>query len=202
MEAFKETYDTLLTTLVETYQDKDLANYRRSYDVERARQQFYDDIAPNERLVLSHDESLFDEPLTSLQLLTLPELWRSNRLSPKSKSYIWGYLSDLLRNSQPISTSQRDIAPLTNVPQIPDMAQSIGMIYQNLPPSILDNVKRVADKYGSQIESGEKSMDSIKFEQISQELFSSMSQEDMTGLVNNVGSMLQSIMKQQPLPPR
>ena len=75
------------------------------------------------------------------------------------------------------------------------MIGSINAIYQNLPPSILDNVKRVADKYGQKIESGEESIDNIKFDQISKELFSNMNKDELNSLVNEVGGMLQSIMK-------
>ena len=197
-DGFTTAYCALLTTLVETYQDKTLAKHRQNCQAESVmdavRDMFWQDLNQHEALVLSNDEKLFSLDIKSLNRLTINDLWTQNKLSTNSKKYIWGYLADLIRKARP-HDAPVDIRPLGGIPPNTDMIGSINAIYQNLPPSILDNVKRVADKYGQKIESGEESIDNIKFDQISKELFSNMNKDELNSLVNEVGGMLQSIMK-------
>jgi hypothetical protein len=192
VQSFGKTYEALLTTLVETYKDKDLFRIRQAYEAENAQelgQKFWVDIRDDVDKVYRRDPSLFHMSIPFLDHLSITSLWNQDKLSPNSKKYIWSYLHTLVRHAKAIATDLTapvDIAP----PDMPGMDK----MYENLPKGVLDKVKQVADKYGEKIESGEQSMDTIRFDEISKELFENMSQDDMSGLVNNVGNVLQSLM--------
>jgi hypothetical protein len=194
VKAFGETYLALITTLADTYKDKALQSIVQLYVEEKkdfleTGQEFWSDLREHVNKVCQKDERLFSQSIPSLDRLTVTSLWNNRQLSPNSQKYIWMYLSTLIRHARDIDPDEQD--PVDIAP--PDMP-SIDKIYDNLPKGVLDKVKQVADKYGEKIESGEQSMDDIRFDEISKELFENMSQEDMSGLVSNVGNVLQSLM--------
>ena len=57
---------------------------------------------------------------------------------------------------------------------------------------MLHRVKAVADRYETEIESGEKTMESVKFDQIGRELFSNVQPEEFQEMMQNMGQMFQS----------
>jgi len=206
LSGFVSTYRAFVNTLADTYKDnKELAVVRQQVtDLKTPEaqiqflEQWWASISPHVNKIKNQDASLFVGGVQCLLALQLPQLWVSDKLSLNSKKYVWLYLKSLTKNARafvdsPVGASSgsglSDIQPPMELPDIPGIKQ----IYENMPGGILQKVQSIAERYGQEIESGEKSIENIKFDEISQELFAGLNQEDMKGLVANVGQVLQSL---------
>ena len=207
-EAFKSTYKALVDTLCDTYDIEDLKTYRTRVEEMNAwelTRSFYNQVWNCADLVKARDEAIFDGSIEIINSLQIPHLWNTGKLSPNSKKYIWLYLESLLQKCKPEDpddVNKKDIKPpeeslgsLGSTGSTGSTAPNEGIkqIYESLPKGILDKVKAVADKYGEQVESGEKTIEDIRFDEISKELFENMNENDMNSLVGNVGNVLQSL---------
>lgn len=206
LSGFVSTYKAFVNTLADTYKDqKELGEVQKQAQELKAAgtqaeiklvENWRSNILPHVGKIRGEDASLFVCGVKCLLALKLPQLWVSDKLSANSKKYVWLYLKSLTKNAEAFmggeeggASPPNDIQPPMELPNIPGIKQ----IYENMPTGILEKVKSIADRYGEQIDSGEKTIESIKFNEISQELFSDLDPNDMKSLVENVGQVLKSM---------
>ena len=163
--------------------------------------QWWADLSVHITKVESHDVSLFLEPIPCLQRLQIPQLWNAGEYTVNSKRYLWQYLESITRYAKMAmhDATAGDITPpsCTGPPaRLPEglaSAPALKKIYEQIPQGILQKVQVVAEKYGENMQRGDKSMEDFKFDDVSQELFQALTQEDMEGLVSNVNQALESL---------
>jgi hypothetical protein len=216
LQRFKAMYQAFLDTLLDIYPDvKELDAWRTScYSTDtpgflRIAEDFRRDL--DGALVRSKDPKLFQLNPTSLARLQLPALWTQNRLSPKSKEYVWEYIQNLLNHAEaaaprdikppgtlslPSSSSSSTPSAPPGTPGPPDHLPApspdpLETMYSHIPASMLEKVKSVADRYSAQVENGETKLEDLQFQEISKELFNSIDPEEMQQVVQNIGSLLQ-----------
>jgi hypothetical protein len=203
MTEFWTTYNALVTTLGDTFGTKYTslcthqtlcvaASDATKLEITSAWQR---EIQPVRHLIMARNAALFDstQPLPPcLATLCLSRLWVDPALSPTSKRYLWLYLDRLSVHIDTTSPTS-DISPPPEAP--PELSGNAGInkIYESLPANILAQVKKVADKYGDKVQSGEQTLEDIRFDEISKDLFEHMSKEDMNDLVTNVGNVLKNL---------
>ena len=190
---FSETHAALLQTLKETYPEcQDLVSATPDL-VSR----WNDEMQPHALKVSSRDKTLMLANVTVLLELNIPQLWIDNKFTATSQTYIWNYLDNLCRFAeaaveQKTTTTERDIRPPVHLtPNAPGIKQ----IYDELPPNMLSKVRDIAEKYSNDIEKGESTIEDLKFDAISKELFSQIDPEEMQQMVTSVGAMLQGAMQ-------
>jgi len=193
---FSETYEALLGTLRDTYPEcKDLKDTE-----EGVSREWFSQFETELSKVRSKDPSLMLGNIPVLTQLQIPQLWVQGKFTDNSKKYMWIYITNLVNfaNSAhasgtipntPLSSDLKDIQPPANMP-LPGIKQ----IYDELPKNMLDKVKNVAEKYSQQIEDGETNVESLKFNEISKELFNQIDPAEMQQMVTSVGNMLQGVM--------
>lgn len=203
---FSKTYIALVSTLVDTYHNKDLAEHLHEYKQDPRPEiaiLFWEEIKPFMAELTAQDPVFFSRGIAAMDRLTLTSLWSQNKLTVNSQAYVWSYLKTLARHARASieNGKQKDIAPppkeLGKKDPFEDLVgmEQLKGLYDKMPRGLLDKVKDVTDKYGAKIESGEETLDSINFDQISKELMASISSEEMSGLIGNIGSVLGSVMK-------
>ena len=205
---FHSLHSALVRTLVDTYTDnadvQALKNFQWLQSDEDLVVQWWDDLSVHIAKVESHDVSLFLEPIPCLQRLQIPQLWNAGEYTVNSKRYLWQYLESITRHAKMAicDVSTGDIAPPSSTGRSTDLptvlseglasAPALKKIYEQIPQGILQKVQAVAEKYGENMQRGDKSMEDFKFDDVSQELFQALTQEDMEGLVSNVSQALES----------
>ena len=223
LKSFISTYIAFVSTLADTYtEEKDLHDHRVGLSELAESEkcdlvmQWWQDIEPHVAMIQSTDAGVFACGVPCLLRLSLPQLWVADKLSPASKNYAWMYLQSLTKNSDAFVNPTdaalgleettalvdrcKDIQPpmaaaAVAASDLPDFQSIPGMkqVYESMPAGIIDRVKSIAERYGGEIDSGEKNISDIKFNEISQELFQGLKPEDMQGLVANVSQALQSL---------
>jgi len=199
LKLFYETYDALVDTLRDTYPCCKLLPDRT--EKEDLVTLWHDEMASHYGEVKTQDKRLMLANVNVLIKLHIPQLWIDGKFSANSQRYIWMYLSNLCKfaaavnapnSDEPDSETQRDIRPPAHMP--PGTLPGIQQIYDELPKNMLNKVREIAEKYSTEIDEGKGSVEDLKFDVISKELFSSIDPQEMHQMVTSVGNMLQGAM--------
>lgn len=207
LQQFRKTYIALVDTLNDIYGSsvshlKTVTNKVASYTESEWKQiiaLFEKQLGINHELVERNDSSVFKKNLPCLMELCIPQLWNENKFTERSQQYIWLYLVALLKDARaymstpsPTSNStesKRDIRP----PEGTHAGSEFKEVYDKLPTTLISKVRGIAEKYSQRIESGEESIESLKFSEISNELFQEIDPNEMKEVIANVGGMLQGM---------
>ena len=196
---FNETYDALVQTLRDTYPTcKELPVRSPDHDMAL---EWHTCMGQHQKRVATQDKTLMLANVSVLLSLHIPQLWIDGQFTKTSERYIWMYLANLNKFAGACIVQQEeekkarpgsvDIKPPSNAPgPLPGIQQ----LYNELPQNMFKKVKDLADKYSADIESGAKTVDDIKFDEISKELFSQIDPEEMHQVVTSVSSLLQGVM--------
>ena len=183
---FRDTYLAFVDTLVDIYASiqelnewKAQVHQMTSSDFEAIAKDWTDQLGQFQELIDRKDPSLFLQTIPCLVKIYVPQLWVQGKFTDNSKDYVWLYLKTLS------GSVNRDIRP---------PLAGLGELYRQMPSSMIDKVKNVADKYSSRVERGEAKLEDLKFNEISQELFQNINAEEMQQVVQSVGGLLQNLM--------
>lgn len=190
---FIETHDALRQTLSETYPDCQQLVAATPDLVAR----WHSEMQPHASKVATQDKTLMLANVSVLLDLNIPQLWLDNKFTPTSQRYIWLYLGNLCRYAANgvdviLEQTKADIRPPAHLPAA---TPGIQQIYEELPPNMLTKVRNIAEKYSADIENGNSSIEDLKFDEISKELFSQIDPREMQQMVTSVGAMLQGAMQ-------
>jgi hypothetical protein len=190
---FTETHDALRQTLTETYTScspiapatPDLVN------------RWHAEMQPHASKVATQDKTLMLANVSVLLELNIPQLWLDNQFTPTSQRYVWMYLGNLCRFAAAAVESGQEPTTVDIRPpaQLPGTTPGIQQIYDEMPPNMLNKVRNIAEKYSADIENGNSTIEDIKFDDISKELFSQIDPKEMQQMVTSVGAMLQGAMQ-------
>jgi len=183
--SFNDIYHRLQQTLVECYPEE-------ATDIPKMdMRQWYMEIGTMKENIDTKNTSIFSTYSGTNRMFSIVSaLWMDNKFTPNSKRYIWTYLQLLTRYA--CSTMQpRDIAP--PVPEEKATPVQTTNIQTN---GLMSSVHQIADKYSGQIERGERKLEDLNFQEISQDLFSTMKPEEMQHLLQNMGQMMNQIQRQ------
>ena len=190
---FLETHEALLDTLRETYPDCQHLSSATPELVAR----WHTEMQPHSTKVSTQDKTLMLANVAVLLEMNIPQLWLDNKFTPTSQRYIWGYLENLCRFAAGATDSdaatEKDIRPPAHLSAA--TAPVIKQIYDELPPNMLSKVRDIAEKYSTDIENGTSSIEDLKFDDISKDLFSQIDPQEMQQMVTSVGAMLQGAMQ-------
>ena len=200
---FQQTYIAFVDTLVDTYSNiPELNEWKQEVHTMSAElfhpiaKNWVNELGPIREDLVQQRENIFLNNLPCLVKIYVPQLWVQDKFTSNSKKHVWSYLQVLVQQAfKAFPTSvKKDIQP-PNIPNIQDtLPPGIGELYNQLPQSMIDKVRGVADKYSNRVESGETNLEDLKFNEISQELFQSIDPKEMQQVVQSIGGMLQGVM--------
>jgi hypothetical protein len=202
---FQQTYITFVDTLVDIYSEFPELNTWKNEVHSMTTQQFgqiakewQSELETNRKDILDKQPNLFLKNVPCLHKIHVPQLWIAEKFTENSKKYVWDYLKVLLEQASNYvgntPSPMKDIQP-PNISNIQDsLPAGIGELYNQLPKSMLEKVRGVADKYSNQVESGETNLEDLNFSEISKSLIDSINAEEMQQVVQSIGGMLQGVM--------
>ena len=203
---FRDMYVALVDTLVDIYGNiAELNEWKASVhelglvEIGVIAEEWAQQVVPHQALITCRDPSLFLQNLPCLVKIYVPQLWVQDKFTDNSKRYLWSYLQCLVDSSTgaPLvsgSAKAKEAKDIRPPVQQPGSLPGIGDLYKQMPASMIDKVKGVADKYSHQVESGQTKLEDLKFNEISQELFQNINSDEMQQVVQSVGGLLQTMM--------
>lgn len=212
LDSFRETYQAFLDTLVEIYPSIEELNEWRAEFIDMTTDQVRSlalgwtlQLSPYSAQVKNSEPMIFMKNIPCLMKTTVPQLWVQDKLTTNSKKYVWAYIVSLLENAEAAtiqntgektgdsSGKSKDIRPLSDNIN-PENIPGIGDLYKQLPVSMINKVKKIADKYSNQVENGHTKLEDLKFNEISEELFQEINADEMQEVVKSVSGLLQGVL--------
>lgn len=182
---FKEVYIPLVDTLAETYGNDCIVVYKQDL-LSKSIQDFHiimeawkTQLCEYEQHIRECNATLFQCDIPCLHQLDIPNLWNNRKFSEKSKQYIWTYIQKLYNI---VADQTKDIKPLPSF--------DTSNLHTSIPPSMLNSVKSVADKYSNLIENGDTQLEDLKINDICQELLQTINPKDFHQFAKNFQHML------------
>lgn len=201
---FKATYCGLLNTLHSTYPESVTISQHKTL-VQSYTDKHWKELmnkwrvtldSPLSELLRNENSQLFKECAVLFDPLDIHALWDAGKLTENSKKYLWMYLNILLDNTialKETKTAPQDIAP-------PFVKGDASKLFQNLcgniPMNMMQKVQKVAESYGKKLSDTGGSIEDIKFEDVSKELFKQIDASEIQQLVSSVSSLMKNIGKQ------
>lgn len=201
VKQFRSTYTSLLNTLTATYPDSAVTSQHKVLV-----SSFTDDhwleligrwgrclTAEASAMLKEKKEAVFQSCPELFDALGVKALWESAKLTENSKKYLWVYFGILQESSRavfPVKDAPEDIAPpIVNG----DASKLFQTLCGKLPMGMMKKVQRVAESYGKKLRDKGGSIDDIKFDEVSQELFKSIDPSEMKQVVASVSDLVKNI---------
>lgn len=145
---------------------------------------FHESMMPYYARVMQKDETLLHEQIDLMSNIDLPGKW-TPELDADTKEAIWEYIQKLCEQS------------------------NIYSMYVRVPSNMMTRIESMAHTLASQINQGDMSLSDLNIQQVSEQVLSSLSQDDLAAFaqnlqgsnmmenVSNMYSMMSSMLRSQ-----
>jgi hypothetical protein len=210
LQQFSNIYDSLVHTLHENHGStcQHLVQHREQWSNmnRKARGQYmklwWNALGAHEHKIAQKDVIIFTLDLAPLLALEIPKLWWGQAFSTTSKLYIWSYIQKLTSYSRicsETSSSPQKRAEITPPPMLDgELPPMIQAMHNLLPPSLLDNVTKVAESYSKKLEENKINIEDLTLETITRDLFTKTDPEMTRKMMMEMAQMFQGLQGKTP----
>lgn len=131
---------------------------------------FHENMQPFYSRVMEKDETLLYEDIDLMHSIDLPAKW-TPELHGETKEAIWEFIQKLCEQS------------------------NIYSMYSRVPSGMMSSIESMAHNLASQINQGELSLGDLNIQEVSQQVLSSLSQQDLQAFAENLrgSDMLENV---------
>jgi len=219
LQQFCAVYDSLVKTLHDNHGSNCpvLVQHREQWSSmdRKVRGQYmnlwWNTFRAHESKVAQKDPMIFTLDLPPLVALELPKLWWGQAFSPTSKGYLWSYIQKLTMWSKVWSTGSetKTNTPTQAAPEIApppimegDVPPMLQAMQNMLPPSLLQNVTKVAESYGKKLEEKKINPEDLTLETITRDLITQTDPQLTQKMMMDMAQMFQGMQGMPGMPGR